>query len=580
MVDEVSPPAALDSPSVMSATATLFVVVLAGIATVVASILVWKLHAFLALVLGALVVGLLTPAAAIENHFVETKAARVVAVDGAGITLERSPAAYPEGSQWLVLRRSDQDGRYATIATASSRPAGKQVLVAFNAAYSPDSRRSGDLLVAPADLAAARKSATENLGSRLAMAFGSMAGQIGILIALASVIGKCLLDSGAADRIVRTMLRWFGERGAPLAFILSGFLLAIPVFFDTVFYLMIPLGKAMGLRTGKHYLLYVLTIVAGGTMAHSLVPPTPGPLLVAAELKVDLGTMILAGCGVGLASSLAGLFWAYRVNARDELPLRDTPDLAISDLRKITERDEKSLPSFTLSLLPILLPVLLIGGFAVLEQKMDDPVSGDKVTLLSRLPELAQEILKLLGDKNIAIGIGAVIAIFVLLRQTRPSREEFAASVQSSLAGAGVIILITSAGGAFGQMLKETGVASLIRDLPGQAPLMLLLLAFLVTAAIRTAQGSSTVAMITAVGLFGPLAESGSLGLHPVYLALAIGCGSKPIAWMNDSGFWVITRMSGMTEREGLKYIAPMSILMGVSGMVVTLIAAAIWPGV
>ena len=116
---------------------------------------------------------------------------------------------------------------------------------------------------------------------------------------MASIIGSCLLKSGAADRIVRSMLRLLGEKQAPFSFLGSGFLLGIPVFFDTVFYLMIPLGKAMCMRVGKNYLLYILAIVTGAAMAHSLVPPTPGPLFVANELGVDLGVMILAGCVVG-----------------------------------------------------------------------------------------------------------------------------------------------------------------------------------------------------------------------------------------------------------------------------------------
>ncbi len=123
---------------------------------------------------------------------------------------------------------------------------------------------------------------------------------------MAAIIGKCLLDSGAADKIVRSALKLFGERGAPGAFVSSGFLLDIPVFFDTVFYLMVPLGKALRVRTGRNYLLYVLTIVCGATMAHSLVPPTPGPLFVAESLGVDLGLMILCGCVVGLFASTTG----------------------------------------------------------------------------------------------------------------------------------------------------------------------------------------------------------------------------------------------------------------------------------
>jgi GntP family gluconate:H+ symporter len=150
--------------------------------------------------------------------------------------------------------------------------------------------------------------------------------------------------------------------------------------------------------------------------------------------------------------------------------------------------------------------------------------------------------------------------------------------MQGAVASAGTIILITAAGGAFGGALKQTGVAELIGRPDADSATIYLLLGFFITAAIRTAQGSATVAMITAVGILGPLAASGELGCHPVYLAVAIGCGSKPVAWMNDSGFWVICKMSGMTEAEGLKSVTPLSIIMGLAGLAATLLGAWLFP--
>lgn len=409
------------------------------------------------------------------------------------------------------------------------------------------------------------------IAERVAAGFGSTAGKIGILIAMASIIGKCLLDSGAADRIVRSTLSWFGERFAPLAFVFSGFLLGVPVFFDTVFYLMIPLGKAMQVRTGRNYLLFVLTIVAGATMAHSLVPPTPGPLVVAEELGVNIGTMILAGCVVGFFTAGFGYLYAWLfANRIWQLPLRESADFSLKDLEELANRDASDLPPFWLSILPILLPVVLIAGYTVVEavcQAQD-----------VALPPLADTILGTLGDKNIALMISAVIAMLTLWKTRRLTRQQLAEAVASALSSGGIIILITSAGGAFGGVLRETGIADLIRELPEASPAMIITLAFLITTAIRTAQGSATVAMMTAVGILSGLATSGTLPFHPVYLALAIGCGSKPIAWMNDSGFWVITRMSGMTEAEGLKFVTPMTALMGLVGLLVTIIGASLFP--
>jgi GntP family gluconate:H+ symporter len=562
-------------------------ILLAGIVVVVGGILALRLHAFLALTFGALVVALLTPSASIENYHVQKSAAKVWFGAASDSRLElNGPNSFKpiDGQSYVVLRPPHGDAsRFQPVAFLTdlrmSRPysapapfGGGTVRWINEAEGSGDLRRSDELYLIPtADWRSAQKMDDQTIASRVAGGFGSTAAKIGILIAMASIIGKCLLDSGAADRIVRTALGWFGEKFAPVAFVLSGFLLGVPVFFDTVFYLMIPLGKAMQLRTGRNYLLFVLTIVAGATMAHSLVPPTPGPLIVAEQLGVDIGTMILAGCIIGLPCAAFGYFYASLfANKMWTLPLRESADFTMKDLEELTNRDESQLPPFWLSVLPIILPVFLIAGYSVLKAVVSKEWMAANPTF--------SDVAATLGDKNIALILSALIAMITLIRTCRTSRQELADAVSSALAGGGIIILITSAGGAFGKTLQETGVANLISDLPDTSPAMIITLAFLITAAIRTAQGSATVAMMTAVGILGGLAQSGNLPFHPVYLACAIGCGSKPIAWMNDSGFWVITRMSGMTEAEGLKYITPMTTLMGVVGLIVTIIGATLFP--
>jgi GntP family gluconate:H+ symporter len=406
--------------------------------------------------------------------------------------------------------------------------------------------------------------ADRTIGERIAAGFGDTCLKIGILIAMASIIGTCLLESGAADRIVRTLLRWFGEAGAPLAFMLSGYVLGIPVFFDTVFYLMLPLGKAMRLRTGRNYLAYVLTIVCGATMTHSLVPPTPGPLVVAEELDVNLGTMILAGCVVSLVTATAGYFYAGWANRRWVLPLRDASGREITEVPEAMQVDEAELPPFWLSLAPVLLPVILIAGLTTLEE----------LPAWETMDPALRQLFATLGEKNVAVSLAAVVALATVLRQRKHDLKSLAKVVEESLSSAGVIILITAAGGAFGSVLVDTDIKGLFGGESRGSPAVLCLLAFLVTVAIRTAQGSATVAMITAASVFKGVA----FGAHPVFLALAIGCGSKPVAWMNDSGFWVMTRMSGMSEREGLKYITPMTTMMGVVGLVTVLIGVSLWP--
>jgi gluconate:H+ symporter, GntP family len=563
-----------------------------GMLIVIGGILVLRLHAFLALTFAALVVAILTPQSATLNYLISKDTTKVTYTENIEYDRAESDGSltratnvlvgisdkekFPTDREYMLLRR--QGDSYEVFIprirpvnglgsnTGEAPPDTNVVMVAVD--HPPDHRpQVGDFIIEPHLYASAVKESKQTVASRVASGFGSTAGKIGILIAMASIIGKCLLDSGAADRIVRTALARFGEKFAPLSFVFSGFLLGVPVFFDTVFYLMIPLGKAMQLRTGRNYLLFVLTIVAGATMAHSLVPPTPGPLVVAEELGVDIGMMILAGCCVGFFTAGFGYLYASMfANKIWTLPLRETSDFSLKDLEALANREESELPPFWLSILPIVLPVVLIAGYSVikaLEVEMSPTVGTIAATL---------------GDKNIALIISAVIAMLTLIRSRGLSRKELADAVGASLASGGIIILITSAGGAFGKTLQATGVATLIQDLSVTSPAMIITMAWLITAAIRTAQGSATVAMMTAVGILGGLAQSGTLPFHPVYLALAIGCGSKPIAWMNDSGFWVITRMSGMTEGEGLKYITPMTTLMGVVGLIVTIAGAILFP--
>jgi gluconate:H+ symporter, GntP family len=414
----------------------------------------------------------------------------------------------------------------------------------------------------------------QTFAERLTREFGNSAGRIGILIALASIIGQCLMASGGAERIVRSAMRVLGEARAPLAFFASGYLLAIPIFYDTVFLLLIPLGKAVWLHTRRNYTFYICAMVAGGTMTHSLVPPTPGPLFVAAELKVDMGLMILMGCLVSLVAGAAGYAYGHWLNRRLEIPVRETTPGALEKLQAILKRDEKELPPLWLSLLPIALPVILIGGNAALGPLL----AGAAKTDLHGWHAAALAIGKLCGDANLALAISCVIALLLLARQSGGKFRELGAQMTPALQDAGMIILITAAGGAFGGVLQQTGIGPRIAGMIGDSQVAILPVAWLVTVLIRAAQGSATVAMITSVGMFASFATAAQLGFNPVYLALAIASGSKPLPWMNDSGFWVIGKMSGMTERETLTTMTVMLSITGVVGLVFVMVLAKVWP--
>ena len=239
---------------------------------------------------------------------------------------------------------------------------------------------------------------------------------------------------------------------------------------------------------------------------------------------------------------------------------------------KMIETRDNQLPSLLFSLAPLAVPVLLIAGNSILRQTT---FGSEEAWLVS-----FREALAFLGDKNLALTIGAVLAIWLLLRSPVSRESQVGTAVKKSLKSAGTIILITGMGGAFGGILQQTSLGLDIKAFATSNELgssAILLLAFFATSAIRIAQGSATVAMITSVGIVGGLVSQG-FGVHPVYLALAIGCGAKPIPWMNDSGFWVVGKLAGLTEKETLQTFSVVIALQGIVGMLAVLVFAYLFP--
>ena len=417
-------------------------------------------------------------------------------------------------------------------------------------------------LLAPVPAAEAAASVAE--------AFGDTAGSVGIVIAFAAVIGKAMTDSGAADRVVRALTGGAGPGRTAPALLGSGFALSVPVFFDTVFYLLIPLARSAARAEGRHYLRYLLAVAGGAAVTHTLVPPTPGPLAVAAELGVDLGTMTLVGLVVAAPSAVAALAFGRWADRRMPAPPPDAdgvpevsaprPDGAAPPPAGV------ALPGLGAALLPVVLPVALIASNTV------------AVALGRPAPLLA-----VVGNPNVALGAAAAAALVVWVRQRRPGRRAVAASVEEALLSAGVIILITAAGGAFGATLRLAGVGDALAGLAGGGAggAALLALAFGTASLLKTAQGSSTVAMITTAGLVAAVVAGGGGAappFHPVYLATAIASGSLVGSWMNDSGFWIFATMGGLGEVETLKTWTPLLAVLGVVGGATTALLAWLVP--
>jgi GntP family gluconate:H+ symporter len=422
--------------------------------------------------------------------------------------------------------------------------------------------------------AEALKLAHKSIGERIATEFGNTCAKIGILIAMAAIIGKSMLDSGSAEKIVRSMLKVTGSKRAPLGFTLSSFFLTIPVFVDTVIFLMMPLAKAMGMKLGRNYLLLALSVIAGAVMANSYVPPSPGPLFLIVAMNVPIGLMMVCGLLLGLCTITVGYFVAVYLNKKYDIPLRDSPDARLEDIAALAKKDDKELPALRWAILPALFPMVMICIRSFFEAflKIDGNISSFP------LVNMFIDIILFFGDKNIALLSGALIALFVLIQQKKDDKSKLTSFVQNALMSGGGIILITASGGAFGGMLQQSGISQRIAELSSNFQLALIPLAFLITMIVRTAQGSATVALITASGILSGMAQQANLEFHPVYLCLAIGSGAKLIPWMNDAGFWIMCKTSNLTETEALKTIAPMQSIMGITGLIITMLAAWIYP--
>ena len=406
--------------------------------------------------------------------------------------------------------------------------------------------------------------------TRVADGFGRTAGSVGIVIALAAIIGNAMTESGAADRIVRFFLELLGERHAAVALGATAFIVSLPVFFDTVFFLLAPLARSMYSRTDKNYLKYLLAMSASGVATHTLVPPHPGPLAVADALGVDLGVMILVGVVIALPSAVVGFQFARVMDRRMPVPVRpragvesDAPPLATQ-------------PPLGWALLPVLMPLVLISMATIVDALRTSNVG--RAAFWSAL----RPVTSVVGNPNMALLLATLAAIWLYAQQRKPSRDAMAAMVESSLMGAGVVILIVAAGGAFGATLQAAqlgpAIQSMFMTTNRTSGVTLLLVAFAVTVVFKIAQGSSTVAMITAAGMVGAMVKGMSLPFHGVYLAAAISSGALVGSWMNDAGFWVFSKIGGVTEVETLRSWTPLLAIVGTTAMLVTVAMSLLLP--
>jgi len=307
--------------------------------------------------------------------------------------------------------------------------------------------------------------------------------------------------------------------------------------------------------------------------------------MIADGLKLDLGVAMMAGFVASILPALLVLKMATWFDKKYNIPMRDSPGASGKELKSIVEKKDEDLPPLFLSALPIAFPVVLISTVSVLKLLMKTAEEGSALATEGYLAFF--EYLAFFGSPNVAMTVAAGVAIFTLaqqvIREAAGKDLNLSKKLQETLEGplgmAGVIILITGAGGAFGGMIRLAGVGDVIEGLAKEFDVSYVLLAWVATAVVRIAQGSATVSMITGVGLMSAVIGDGSdLPYHPLYIFLAIGFGSITLSWMNDSGFWVVQRLSGFTEKETLKTWSVLLLAIALLGLVMTLLGSVVLP--
>jgi gluconate:H+ symporter, GntP family len=397
---------------------------------------------------------------------------------------------------------------------------------------------------------------------------GNTAGEVGVVIGMAAIIGMCMFESGAAERVVRRFLAVFGEKRAGIALLFASYVLSMPIFFDTFFMLLLPIATALAVRTGRHYVMYVLVICSAGSMTHGLMVPHPGPVAMSKILGLDVGTALIGGALIGLVPVSLSWLFIRRVDAKLNLPVRTGGSKTLAELTASMDRPDAELPSFLGAITPVLLPILLIALSTTLSA-----IPGFKAQHAG-----VYEAAQFLGERNIALAIGALLSIGLVARQRGWSLATISEKIAPPLETAGVIIMITSAGGAFGLMLKHAGVGGAIRELAAGHGVDLVLISWLTASVLRVAQGSTTVSLLTTAAMMQPLLAAGDLPYHPLYVFAAIGFGGMICPWMNDSGFWVVGRLAGFNEKETLRTWTALLTFNSVVGLVTVLVLSRVLP--
>lgn len=380
--------------------------------------------------------------------------------------------------------------------------------------------------------------------------FGDTLSSIGFIIVFGTVIGIVLERTKSTEVLVGYMLKWFGEKRSALAMNLTGFVVSIPVFCDSAFVILSSLNRTLSRRTARPMIVFSIALATGLYAAHVFVPPTPGPLAAAALLNADLGSVLIFGLFVALPVSLVGFLWSRRLRSADA---------ETSDHQDNTDSVKtKDLPGSMLVFLPILVPIVLIA-LKTIANYPTHPFGETKV----------YTVLDFIGHPITALFVGVILAFVLSLKIKDADRLGW---TSDALKEAGVIILITGAGGAFGAVLRALELERYL-NFESDSGLVGIILAWSVAAILKTAQGSSTVALVTASAFMAPLL--GSIGLDSemgrTLTVLAVGAGAMTISHLNDSYFWVVSQFSDLSVKSALRNYTMATFIQGITGLLIVI---------
>jgi GntP family gluconate:H+ symporter/Gnt-I system low-affinity gluconate transporter len=376
---------------------------------------------------------------------------------------------------------------------------------------------------------------------------------IALLIGLGSMFGAILEISGGAQKIANTLIAKFGEKNAPLALGITGMVIATPVFFDAGLIILIPLAFTIAKKTKKSSMFYVIPLLAGLAVGHTFIPPTPGPVLVAAFLGVDLGLVIAVGACIGFfAMIIAGPIFGKYCGNKFNVPVP-------KNIADIPEFDEKKMPGFVTVVSIILIPLFLILLNTV----------SNVVPLLKPM----QPVFGFIGTPFIALTIATLLAMVLLGTKHGYSLAELEKIMTASLGPTGMIMLVTAGGGVLRYMLQDSGLGDIIGKAVAATPMPLVVVAFLVAALVRISVGSATVAMTMAAGIMASMPEvAGHSQLYLAAMVSAVAGGATVCSHVNDSGFWLVKSLVEIDEKTTLRTWTIMETIVGLTGVVGALI--------